>query len=479
MTPGEAQVSPFAQQVTRDRQLNSIAEIHSLCRDRKVSSVEIVRALVAWIERDEEKLNAWITIRREEAFVEALHAERDFTQGGKVGTLRGIPVALKDNIDMLSVRTTCAARIMADHMPTRDASVARKLCEAGAIIRGKNNLLEFAYGIVHSDFGQCNNPWDLGRTAGGSSSGGAASVSAGHIYAAIGTDTGGSIRIPASYCGVVGFKPTYGLVSRHGVFPFSWSLDHVGPLARTVEDVAIVLAAIAGRDANDSTSIDTPSDLNPETLDDFGLDGVKIGLIPQHLGNDLRSGVRKTFDQAIDIFKKAGAQICDVNIPHIMKCDEALFPLIAPEATFIHEKWLRERPEDYAPMTRKQLEMGLEISAVDYVRWQQFRLKLIEQFREAFKDVDVIINPTVAWVAPKEDPAVAGDEGVIEARRTAPYNITGMPAITVPCGFAEDDLPAGLQIAGPWLRDQLVLQVARAYEKLGPWKVQIPRGIAD
>lgn len=459
--------------------LRSIRELVDLYRSKKLSCVEALTAILTSIEESEERLNAWITVLRENAATDAEQVDRYIRSGVRISSVHGVCIALKDNIDTAGVRTTCAARILADNFPTHDATAARRLREAGGIILGKNNLLEFAYGIVHPDFGQCNNPWDPNLTAGGSSSGGACSVAAGQVCAAIGTDTGGSIRIPASYCGVVGFKPTYGLVSRHGVFPLSWSLDHVGPLARTVEDTALVLAVIAGADPNDPTSIATPPDLNPNTLDDFSLDGIKIGLIPQHLGDDLRLGVRKAFDEAVEVFKKAGAQIRDVNIPDIKLCDEALFPLIAPEATFIHEKWLRERPEDYAPMTRKQLEMGLEISAVEYIRWQQFRKKLIEQFREAFKEVDVIINPTVAWVAPKEDPAVAGDEGVIEARRTAPYNITGMPAITVPCGFAEDDLPAGLQIAGPWLRDQLVLEVARAYEKLGPWKVQVPRGIAD
>jgi len=459
--------------------MEKITEINALYRSGQVSLVAVVRGLLDRIDRHEGRLNAWVSVRHERVLLEAQRAALDFQAEREVGLLHGVPIAIKDNIDTAELKTTCGARILVDHLPNRDATVVRKLREAHAIILGKNNLLEFAYGIVHPDFGQCNNPWDPTRTAGGSTSGGAASVAAGQVFGALGTDTGGSIRIPASYCGIVGFKPTYGLVSRHGVFPLSWSLDHVGPLARTVEDAAIVLEATAGYDPNDPTSINTPSDLNPDALDDFNLDGVRIGLIPHHVGDDLRPGVRKTFDEAVEVFKKAGARICDVNVPDIMLCDEALFPLIAPEATFIHEKWLRERPEDYAPMTRKQLEMGLEISAVDYVRWQRFRLELIEQFREAFKDVDVIINPTVAWVAPKEDPAVAGDEGVIEARRTAPYNITGMPAITVPCGFAEDDLPAGLQIAGPWRADQLVLQVARAYERLGPWKVTVPRGVAD
>jgi aspartyl-tRNA(Asn)/glutamyl-tRNA(Gln) amidotransferase subunit A len=465
--------------MTGDLCFLGIRELGSLYRSGKGSPAEVVRALLERVDRHEEKLNAWITVRREEAPVEARRAGRDFQAGWEVVPLHGIPLALKDNMDTAGLRTTCAARIMAGNVPKGDATVVRKLREAGSILLGKNNLLEFAYGIVHPDFGQCNNPWDPNRTAGGSSSGGAASVAAGQVYAALGTDTGGSIRIPASYCGIVGFKSTYGLVSRHGVFPLSWSLDHVGPLARTVEDAAIVLAATAGRDPNDATSIETPSDLNPNTLDDFSMDGVKIGLIPQHQGDDLRPGVRKVFEAALETFKKAGAQIRDVNIPDIMGCDQALFPLIAPEATFIHEKWLRTRPEDFAPMTRTQMEMGAQISAVDYIRARQFRKKLIHEFEEVFKEVDVIVNPTVAWVAPREDPAVAGEEGVIEARRTAPYNITGMPAITVPCGFAEDDLPAGLQIAGPWRADQLVLQVARAYERLGPWKVTVPRGVAD
>ena len=464
--------------MTGDPCFLGIRELGSLYRSGKGSPVEVVRALLERVDRHEEKLNAWITVRREEAPAEARRTERDFQAGWEVGPLHGIPVALKDNMDTAGLRTTCAARIMADNVPKHDATVVQKLRGAGAIILGKNNLLEFAYGIVHPDFGQCNNPWDPSRTAGGSSSGGAASVAAGQVYAAIGSDTGGSIRIPASYCGIVGFKPTYGLVSRHGVFPLSWSLDHVGPLARTVEDAAIVLLAIAGKDPNDPTTIDPP-DLNLDGLDDFNLKGLRVGLIPQHLGQDVRPGVRKRFDEAVELFRKEGALVRDVNIPTIPYCDQLLMPLIAPEATSIHEKWLRTRPEDYAPMTRTQLELGALLPAIDFVRAQRVRRKLIAEFQEVFKEVDVLLNPTVAWVAPKEDPAVADDEGVIEARRTAPHNITGIPAITVPCGFAEDDLPAGLQIAGPWRADRLVLQVARQYELRGPWTVSVPRRVRE
>jgi len=463
--------------VSEDLGFLRIRELGALYRSGKVSPVEVVRALLERIDRDEPKLNAWITLRREEALVDAQRAERDFQAGWEVGPLHGVPVALKDNVDTAGLRTTCAARILATRVPARDATVVRKLKAAGAILLGKNNLLEFAYGIVHPDFGQCNNPWDPGRTAGGSSSGGASSVAAGQAYAALGTDTGGSIRIPAAYCGIVGMKPTYGLVSRSGVFPLSWSLDHVGPLTRTVEDAAIVLSVVAGKDPHDRTTIEG-GDLHPDGLDDFSLQGLRVGLI-QHQGDDLRPGVRKAFESAVELFKEEGAVVREVPIPTLPYCDQLLLPLIAPEATSIHEGWLRERPEDYAPMTRTQLELGAMLPAIDFVRAQRVRRKLISEVQEVFREIDVLLNPTVAWVAPKEDPAVAGDEGVVEARRTAPHNITGIPAITVPMGFAEDDLPCGLQIAGPWRADRLVLQVGRAYERLGGWTVQAPRGIRE
>ncbi|HXF81433.1 MAG TPA: amidase, partial [bacterium] len=431
-----------------DLALLGIRDLGRRYRRGQVSPVEVVEALLGRIARHEPQLNAWITVLREEALAAARRMERDFRSGQDLGPLHGIPVGLKDNIDTAGIRTTCASRILADHVPRRDATVVRKLRAAGAIVLGKNNLLEFAYGIVHPDYGQCNNPWDPHRTAGGSSSGGAAAVAAGQVCAAIGTDTGGSIRIPAAYCGLVGMKPTYGLVSRHGVFPLSWSLDHVGPLARTVEDAAIVLSVIAGRDPDDPTTLDGV-DLALDGPEEPSLRGLRVGLM-QHTGQDLRPGVRRRFEEAVAVFRREGATVRDVTLPTLPYCDQLLMPLIAPEATAIHEPWLRTRAEDYAPMTRTQLELGALLPALDFVRAQRVRRRLIAEFEAVFREVDILLNPTVAWVAPREDPAVAGEEGVVEARRTSPHNITGIPAVTVPCGFAEDDLPAGLQIAGPW-----------------------------
>lgn len=447
-------------------------------RSRDLSPVETVRAIFDRIDRCEKRLNAWITVCREEALAGAREAERELRAGRDRGPLHGIPVSVKDNMDTAGLLTTCASRIFRNNVPQRDAAVVRKLKEAGAILLGKTNLLEFAYGIVHPDFGQCNNPWDPSRTSGGSSSGAASSIAAGMGYAALGTDTGGSIRIPASYCGVVGHKPTYGLVSRAGVFPLSWSLDHVGTLTRTVEDAAIVLQAIAGADPDDPSSVAGPIP-DPARVASGTLRGARIGVIKQLMGDDLRPAVRAAFDRGVKVLREGGALIREVDVPSILYSDQALLSVLGPEATAIHERWLRERPDDYAEMTRAQLELGAIYSAADNVRAQRFRSKLMAECEQAFAAVDVLITPAVAWVAPKEDPAVAGQEGAIEARRTAPFNLTGVPAVSVPCGMAEDDLPIGLQFAGRWLEDERVLQVAYGFEQRAEWQVTVPRGVRE
>ncbi len=454
----------------------SIRELGAKYRAREASPAEAVRIIFDRIDRFEKPLNSWISVRREEALTEARAAEKELRAGQDRGPLHGVPVSVKDNMDTAGLQTTCASRILRNRVPSRDATVVRRLRHAGAVLLGKTNLLEFAYGIVHPDYGQCNNPWDPSRTAGGSSSGAASSVAAGMGYAALGTDTGGSIRIPASYCGIVGYKPTYGLVSRAGVFPLSWSLDHVGPLTRTVEDTATVLQEIAGSDPDDPTAVNGPIP-DPRKVIEGTLRGARVGVIKELMGDDLRPGVRAAFERALRVFRTGGTTVWEVSVPSILYSDQALLPVIGPEATAVHESWLRTRPEDYAPMTRAQLELGAMYAATDYVRAQRFRSKLMAECETALEQVEVLIAPTVAWVAPKEDPAVAGQEGVIEARRTAPFNLTGMPAITVPCGTAEDELPIGLQIAGRWLEDERVLQVAYAFERAAEWTVTVPRGV--
>jgi aspartyl-tRNA(Asn)/glutamyl-tRNA(Gln) amidotransferase subunit A len=415
------------------------------------------------------RLNAFITVLDEPALASARQAEADLCAGLERGPLQGVPVSLKDLIDTAGVRTTCASPIRRDYVPQQSATIARRLEAAGAVLVGKCNLLEFAYGIVHPDFGQCNNPWDPSRTAGGSSSGSCASVAAGMGYGSLGTDTGGSIRIPASYCGVVGFKPTYGRVSRRGVFPLSWSLDHVGTLTRSVEDAAILLGAVAGADSLDPTcaTVSVPdyrSALNGEVR------GLRLGVLEQHMtGADLRPGVAEAAAAAVSELEKAGMLITKIHLPSFEGADAALLLAILPEGTLVHEAWLRQRPQDYAEMTRQQLETGALISAVDYVRAQQYRARLLRECLAALQDVDVFVSPTVAWEAPQEDPNIAGGDGATEARRTGPFNLTGLPAISVPCGFGFAGLPLGLQITGAPFAEALVLRVAHAYEQRAGW----------
>jgi aspartyl-tRNA(Asn)/glutamyl-tRNA(Gln) amidotransferase subunit A len=291
-----------------------IATLGRFYRRRALSPVEATSAMLDRIRRLDGQLNAFITVLEQPALVQARQAEGELASGIDRGPLHGVPVSLKDLIDTAGVRTTAASRIWRDRVPDRTASAAQRLADAGAILIGKCNLLEFAYGIVHPDYGQCNNPWDTGRTSGGSSSGSAASVAAGIGWGSLGTDTGGSIRIPASYCGIVGLKPTYGRVSVHGVFPLSEALDHVGPLARTVEDAALMLQAIAGYDPLDSNSLPDPvPDYHSVLTGDVR--GLRLGVLEQHMGNDLRPGVAEATWAAVAELERAGMRVSLVRIP--------------------------------------------------------------------------------------------------------------------------------------------------------------------
>jgi len=441
-------------------------------RKRSMSPVEVTQAVLDRIRRLDPLLNAFITVLEEPALAQARQAEQELRRGNDRGLLQGVPVSVKDIFDTAGVRTTAASRIWRDRVPNKSATAVRRLLDAGAVLIGKCNLLEFAYGIVHPDYGQCNNPWNPSRTSGGSSSGSAASVAAGMGWASLGTDTGGSIRLPASYCGIVGLKPTYGRVSRYGVAPLSWSLDHVGSLTRTVEDAAIVLQTIAGHDPLDFTSSRIPvSDYRARLREE--VHKITVGVMEQHM-DALRPGVAEVVGEAIRELERAGMKIRPVHINSLQGADAALLLVILPEATVVHQEWLRKCPEDYAEMTRQQLEMGALIPSVDYLRAQQYRRRLLKEFVEVFREVDVVVGPTAPWEAPKEDPVVAAGEGSEEAHRTCPFNLTGMPAVSVPCGFGKDGLPIGLQIAGLPMAEAMVLRVAYAYEQRAGWFRQRP-----
>jgi len=452
----------------------TITDLGKLYRAKQVSPVEVVQAVLERAGRLNPRLNAFITLLREDALQAARQAEQDFARGVDRGPLQGVPFSLKDIFDTAGIPTTAGSPQWRGRVPDQTATSARRLLDAGGILIGKCNLLEFAYGIVHPEFGQCNNPWDTGRTSGGSSSGSAASIAAGIGYGSLGTDTGGSIRIPAAYCGVVGLKPTYGRVSRHGVFPLSWSLDHVGTLARSVEDTALLLGIIAGRDDLDVSSAHAAVPDYRAALT-RRLDGVRVGVLEQHMDHpDLRPGVGEATWAAVRELEKLGATLVPIRLNGLDEADPAMLVTILPEATLAHETMLRTHPERYAEMTRQQFELGTLLPAVDYLRAQQYRTRLMNEFMAALRNVDVLVNPSVAFEAPAEDPVVAAGEGSDEARRTGPYNLTGLPAVSVPCGFGPQGLPLGLQVAAAPFAEETLLRVAYAYEQHAGWGERRP-----
>jgi aspartyl-tRNA(Asn)/glutamyl-tRNA(Gln) amidotransferase subunit A len=450
-----------------------IATLGRLYRAHVITPTEATRAVLDRIGRLDRRLNSFIRVLEQSALQQARQAEAELAGGRDRGPLHGVPISLKDIIDTAGTRTTAASRLWRDRVPATSATVARRLQEAGAVLIGKCNLLEFAYGIVHPDYGQCNNPWDTQRTSGGSSSGSAASVAAGMGWGSVGTDTGGSIRIPASYCGVVGLKPTYGRVSLHGICPLSASLDHAGPLARSVADAAILFAALAGHDPLDPLSLPDAVAGDLGTMTET-VRGLRLGLVAEHMGADLQPGVAEATWAAVRLLEQAGMHVREIHIPSLHAADDALLAAVMPEATLVHADWLREHPDDYAALTREQLEQGAQISAVDYLRAQAYRRQLRSDMLDALHTVDVLIGPTVAWEAPVEDPPVGEGQGATEARRSGPYNLTGLPAISVPCGFGPHGLPLGLQIAAAPLAEQLLLRVAHTYEQHAGWYRQRP-----
>lgn len=429
----------------------SISEVGACYRSGSLSPVDVTQAALGRIQQHNDSLNAFITVTADLALEQARQATRELQAGQDRGPLHGIPVALKDLVDVQGVRTTCGARMLADQVATEDALVTCRLRDAGAVLVGKTNLLEFAYGVVHPDYGQTNNPWDAGRTAGGSSGGSAAAVASGMCYAALGTDTGGSIRIPAAYCGVSGLKPTYGRVPLDGIFPLSWSLDHAGPIARSCQDARLMLRAMLGEALEAIPPV---------------LKGKRFGLLQAHFsGLDMTPGVGQVMTEVCQALVGAGATLHDVQVPDLPLAEEALMQVLLPEASVIHDHWLQTRAADYAPNTRLQLELGYAVSAVGYLQAQQFRRRLVKGFLEAMRDVDAILTPTVAWTAPVEDPVIAGQEGATEGRRTAPANLTGFPALSVNAGWYAG-LPVGVQITTRPGEDALALALGEGIERL-------------
>ena len=425
-----------------------IAELGRGYRTGSLTPREVVEQSLTRLAEWEPRLNAFAHVMANAARQAADRLGAELSSGRDRGPLHGIPVAIKDLVDIAGEPTGFGSKMRPPAIAERDAALVTRLREAGAIIIGKTNLLEYAYGVAHPAIGQTNNPHDPSRTSGGSSGGSAAAVAAGIVPLAVGTDTGGSIRIPAAYCGIVGLKPSYGLVSLEGVFPLSWSLDHAGPLTRSVEDAAIGLAAMAGGSAN---------------LAPVALRGLRIGIISRHMqSRELAAGVRAAIDDAVQRLEQGGAIIAAIELDELPLANGALGTILHPEASVVHAELAEENPVGYAPQTLAQIRAGRAIAATDYVRAMQFRDEMRRRVEAQFDTVDVLFSPSVPFVAPHTDPVIEeGEDGEMLSSGLA--NLTGHPAISLPCGMSEG-LPVGLQLIGPLNNDVALLARASAIE---------------
>jgi aspartyl-tRNA(Asn)/glutamyl-tRNA(Gln) amidotransferase subunit A len=453
----------------------TIQQLSRQIRDRAISPVELTRDCLARIENLNPKLNAFITVLADSALDQARRAEREIHSGNYRGPLHGIPIGLKDLIDTTGTRTTAASGVFKDRIPTEDAEVVRRLRAAGAIVLGKQNLHEFAYGgsSIISFFGEIHNPWDTSRVAGGSSGGSAASVAAGLGFAAVGSDTGGSIREPAAFCGVVGIKPTYGRVSARGVVPLSWSLDHIGPLTNSVADAALLLQILAGYDPGDPSSIDVPVGDFANHLDRFP-NKLRIGVPRAFFFDELHPDVAQATENAIKVLAGLHAEIRDVKLD--VSTDRTVF---TSEAWAYHEPFVTRSPELYQPATLARIQSGANTSAAVALRARRELEARRHAIRATFEEVDILLTPTVPAPPPtisdlKAHPDQLRPAELLMLRNTRPFNEWGIPAISVPCGFTKDGLPIGLQLAAaPW-REDVVLQVAHAYEQATEWHNKMP-----
>lgn len=459
--------------------LTSIAELAPLVRGREVSPVEIVEATLTRIQRLGPTLNCYLTVCSEQAREQAVRLERRLAAGEWLGPLHGISVSLKDNIETAGVLTTAGSPILRQWIPKRDATSIALLRSHGAVLVGKCNLYEFAYGAPNPTYGPTRNPWNLEHSCGGSSSGSAAAVAAGLCHASLGTDTGGSIRIPSAFCGVVGLKPTYGRVSRAGVIPVSYNLDHVGPITRTVHDAALVLAALSGPDPRDPTAARRQSDDFTSELEE-GVAGLRLGVCAARQLEGAEAEARDAFERACAILEGKGATLREVELPDLDEARTLMWAISAAEAADYHRSWLREHGEAYHPVVRSLLEVGEFLPAVDYVRAQRVRRRVCEELGQLLDGLDALLIPAVpvsAYRIGQRALTVADvEEDVLRVitRFTPLFNLTGNPALVLPCAFSVAGLPLGLQIVGRPFAEARVFRIARAFERAGGWQRMPP-----
>jgi aspartyl-tRNA(Asn)/glutamyl-tRNA(Gln) amidotransferase subunit A len=421
---------------------------------------------------DKDETNSFVTVTAERALEEASRAEAEILAGRHRGPLHGVPVALKDLIYTGGVRTTMGSSFFAEHIPDHTATVALRLEEAGSILIGKTNTHEFAYGPTGdlSHFGPTRSPHDKGRITGGSSGGSGAAVATNLCYGALGSDTGGSIRIPAALCGVVGIKPTFGRVSKQGVFPLAWSLDHVGPITRTVEDNATMLNALAGYDPEDPCSVNLPEEDFTRDLS-RGIDGASVGVPTQfyfeHVDDEVEARVR----EAVEAFVSLGAEVREVEIPNLWETLHAQRLILAAEAFAVHEERLKKDPERFDDQSLERLLAGENLQAFRYANARQRQLHSRREFERVLREVDVVLTPTVPIAATRigrREITIGGyEEAVYSAltRLTGPTNLNGLPSLSVPCGTTSRGLPTGLQLIGRPYHEATLYRFGHVYEQ--------------
>ena len=456
---------------------DAAGEIHS----GLITPAELVAETLEHIDALDDDLKAFVTVMRDQAYEDAERLERELRTGLYRSPLHGIPIAMKDIISVKGVRTTAGSKVLAHYVSQEDAMVVEQLRKNGAIIIGKTNTHEFAYGTYTPP---TRNPWDRERVPGGSSGGSAVAVATGMSLGAIGTDTGGSIRIPAACCGVTGLKPTYGRVSCHGVIPLSWSLDHVGPLARSAEDCAIIFDAIAGYDPRDPNSVSGPPIrptasliAGPEGRDTLSLQGLALGVPQEAYFAPLDPEVRAAWQAALLVLREEGAEMVDVELP--LATIEVYRAIQKPEASLAHMQkgWLSEHRDDYTGMTLQRLLEGQQIPAVDYLHALHQRRIFSNSMRSVLQRVNALVLPTlpIPAILTEQSNQEISIDGIGENATTAllrlnmPFNLAGLPAISFPCGFTTNGLPIGLQVAGRSFEESTVLRIAHAYQQLTDW----------
>lgn len=463
-----------ASQSVQQLPLLDLSAASQAVQKKEVSPVELTQACLARIERLNPILNAFITVTAESALEEARTTEAEIERGEWKGPLHGIPLAIKDLAQTAGVRTTAASAVLEQFVPSEDAEVVRRLRKAGAILLGKLNLHEFAYGGsgIIGHFGPARNPWNTAHITGGSSSGSAAAVAAGLCYGAIGTDTAGSIRLPAACCGIAGLKPTFGLVSTRGVIPLSWSLDHAGPMARTSADTALLLQAIAHYDPRDFYCQKFPPVYYPSVIEEK-CSGLRLGR-PDDFWKDLDGEIERAAGAAMATLGKIGAGVQEIKLS-----TEVDRTVVRCEPYVYHQRYLPAHEHQYHPETLRRIRSGGDVTAAQYVEAYREMLRQRREVLEIFERVDLIITPTTPVLPPsfaelEAAPDQLRSKELLMLRNTRPFNVLGLPSVSIPCGFSPSGLPIGLQITGAPGTEGMVLALAHAHEKQTDWHKKRP-----